>query len=91
MLGICRGAQLLNARRKGALVDLRCGPHEAIQIRIDNELRPMRARDGKTSQERAFSDQGNFVTDPDGAEIPGNAGEAWPTEWSSERVWDGMN
>ena len=28
--------------------------------------------------ERAFGDVGNFVTDPSGAEIPGNRGTPWP-------------
>jgi hypothetical protein len=79
--------QLMSAARKGALVDLRCGPHEAVQIRKGASLRPMRSHDGQTNQERAFSDTGNFVTAPDGSPIPGNSGEAWPEERSRGRVW----
>jgi hypothetical protein len=79
--------QLLNTAQKGALVDLRCGPHEVIQIRKDGRLSPARSREGRLNQERAFADQHNFVTSPDGSEIPGNQGEAWPQEWSSEPVW----
>ena len=50
--------QLLNAKHKGALVDLRCGPHEAVHIRKNGILAPMRTRDGRINQERAFADQG---------------------------------
>ncbi|MCA9527193.1 MAG: hypothetical protein KC549_12965, partial [Myxococcales bacterium] len=38
--------QLLNEKRKGALVDLRPGPHEVIQIDRGGKRRPMR-QDGK--------------------------------------------
>lgn len=79
--------QLMSQERKGALVDLRCGPHEVIGIRRTQQIEPMRSRNGRISQERAFADQNNFVTDPTGDEIPGNRGEAWPTEWSSQPVW----
>ena len=79
--------QLMSAARKGALVDLRCGPHEAVQIRKGGSLRPMRSHDGQTNQERAFGDTGNFVTAPDGSPIPGNSGEAWPEERSRGSVW----
>ena len=75
--------QLMNPKRKGALVDLRCGPHHAVEI----EGSPMRRSEGRTNQERAFSDVGNFVTAEDGTEIPGNRGSAWPTALSNRPVW----
>jgi len=77
--------QLLNAKRKGALVDLRPGPHEVITLCEGGARRPMRSRDGQRSSERAFFDQGNFVCADDGTEIPGNRGEPWP--WRDEAVW----
>lgn len=79
--------QLLNARRKGALVDLRPGPHEIAALKVGGALVPLRSRDGRVNGERAFADVGNFVTDPDGREIPGNRGSAWPGAWRAERPW----
>jgi len=79
--------QLLNAQRKGALVDLRPGPHEVVTIRRGGRMEPMRRRGGRVNGERAFADEGNFVTDGDGREIPGNRGSAWPAEWADEPVW----
>lgn len=79
--------QLLDPRRKGALVDLRPGPHEVIDVRKNGELKKFRFRDGRANSERAFSDQDNFVTDPNGREIRGNRGSDWPDEWSKETVW----
>ncbi|MEC8022994.1 MAG: hypothetical protein VX223_03620 [Myxococcota bacterium] len=77
--------QLLNKNRKGALVDLRPGPHEVIQIRKNGRLVPLRG--GKSpSMERAFADQGNFVTARDGSDIPGNPGESWPGP-SNQPIW----
>ncbi len=73
--------QLLNAKRQGALVDLRPGPHEVVMLRTNGKLTPMRARGGRTSQERAFGDQDNFVVAPDGRDIPGNRGAPWPAAW----------
>lgn len=74
--------QLLNAAQRGALVDLRAAPHEVCAVRVSGSIRPMRRAEAPgapvTSQERAFADQGNFVTEPDGAEIPGNLGIPWP-------------
>jgi hypothetical protein len=73
--------QLMSRERKGALVDLRCGPHEAVRVeRTGGGTEPLRdpRRHGRVSQERAFGDLGNFVTDADGREIPGNRGSAWP-------------
>ena len=70
--------QLLNAHRKGALVDLRPGPHEVIQLRRSGQLEPMRQRGGEVNQERAFADQDNFVTSADGGQIEDNRGQAWP-------------
>lgn len=79
--------QLLNAARKGALVDLRAGPHEVVTLRREGRDEPMRKVGDRTNGERAFADQNNFVTDPDGREIPGNRGSAWPVAWSSAPVW----
>jgi hypothetical protein len=79
--------QLLDASRKGALVDLRPGPHDVVALRRGEELKPMRARDGRVNAERAFGDVGNFVTAPDGREIAGNRGSAWPSAWSQEAGW----
>jgi hypothetical protein len=75
--------QLLNAARKGALVDLRPAPHEVVFVRHGSVLAPMRKRAGKTNQERAFAAAGNFVCDSSGTDIPGNRGVAWPSPWSS--------
>ncbi|MCO4744195.1 MAG: hypothetical protein KC912_05365 [Proteobacteria bacterium] len=74
--------QLLNEARKGALVDLRAGPHDVVEVMRDGGLKPF--REGGSS-ERAFAVVGNFVVDPDGREIKGNRGKAWPK--SSERLW----
>jgi hypothetical protein len=79
--------QLLNASRKGALVDLRPGPHEIVRIAHGMGLSPMRRREGRVNTERAFSDAGNFVVSPDGRAIPGNRGSEWPAAWRSEYVW----
>lgn len=70
--------QLMNAARKGALVDLRAAPHDVVSFRIGDALQPMRRLGVRVNQERAFEDVGNFVTDPDGFEIPGNRGTRWP-------------
>lgn len=79
--------QLLSADQKGALVDLRPGPHEVVRIRRDGTLTPMRERAGRTNAERAFADQDNFARDPEGREIPGNRGSEWPAAWRQERLW----
>ena len=79
--------QLLNPRQKGALVDLRPGPHEVIGLRLGGRVVPMRKQDNRVNTERAFHDQGNFVTDPDGREIAGNRGSPWPAELSGANVW----
>jgi hypothetical protein len=79
--------QLMNASRQGALVDLRPGPHEVAFVARGGRVEPMRRREGRVNAERAFEDQGNFVTDPDGRGIPGNRGTAWPEAWRSEPVW----
>ncbi len=80
--------QLLNKARKGALVDLRCGPHEVVTLRRGGRLEPQRLREGRVNAERAFADQGNFATAEDGREIPGNRGSAWPRAWADEVVWE---
>ncbi len=70
--------QLLNAARKGALVDLGCAPHEAVAVRRDDVVVPFRQEGDRTSEERAFGDLGNFVTDATGRGIAGNPGTPWP-------------
>jgi hypothetical protein len=70
--------QLLNPAQKGALVDLRMGPHEAVSLRVGEAFVPLRRHEGELNAERAFGDVGNFVTDPSGADIPGNRGTPWP-------------
>ncbi len=80
--------QLMNARQKGALVDLRPGPADVAALRIAGRNVAMRQRDGRVNAERAFSDLGNFATDPGGVGIPGNAGSAWPEAWRAEHPWE---
>ena len=82
--------QLLNAARKGMLVDLRPGPHEVVFVKTDAGLQALRQRDGRTNQERAFYAAGNFVVDPSGREIPGNRGTPWPKAWSNAVVFGGV-
>ena len=80
--------QLLNAARKGALVDLRAAPHEVASVRTsDGTVQPMRRDGERTSTERAFGDQGNYVTAPDGSDIPGNRGEAWHASGDGGAIW----
>jgi len=79
--------QLMNPRRKGALVDLRPAPHQVVTLRIDDRLVPMRKVAGRTSQERAFADAQNFVLGPEGHHIPGNPGSAWPQSLAGAPVW----
>ncbi len=79
--------QLLNAHRKGALVDLRAGPHEVVEIDTGSGRVPMRSTGGLTNQERAFGEQENFVTSPEGKEIAGNRGQEWPELLSRRPVW----
>lgn len=79
--------QLLEASRKGALVDLRPGPHEVISLRIGGRLVPMRRHGDRVNGERAFADQANFVRDGTGREIPGNRGSSWPRAWQEEWPW----
>ena len=79
--------QLLNPARKGALVDLRPGPHEVIRVARRGALEPMRQQGGRRNAERAFGDLENFVTDAVGRGIPGNRGAPWPAAWRDELVW----
>ena len=79
--------QLMNVKRKGALVDLRPGPHEVVQIAKGGVLVPMRSAGSRTNRERAFSEFGNFATDPEGRSIPGNRGEEWPAALRDAAVW----
>ena len=73
--------QLLNSKRKGALVDLRCGPHQVVAVKDSSgSFSPFRQQGEELNQERAFADVGNFLCDPDGKEIPGNLGESWPNK-----------
>ncbi len=80
--------QLLNKARKGALVDLRGGPHDLVKLLRKGRLEPMRRRNGRVNGERAFHDQDNFVVAPDGREVPGNRGSPWPRAWASETLWE---
>jgi hypothetical protein len=77
--------QLMSASRKGALVDLRCGPHELISLHHDGAFKPFRERGDVRSEERAYADLGNFLTSPTGEGIEGNEGRPWA--WGAERVW----
>ncbi|MFB6264735.1 MAG: hypothetical protein ABEL76_14090 [Bradymonadaceae bacterium] len=79
--------QLLSEEHQGALVDLRPGPHEVIDIREGNELAPMRRVDGEANEERAFADVGNFATSADDEPIPGNRGSRWPADRRERPVW----
>jgi hypothetical protein len=72
--------QLMNEKRKGSLVDLRGGPHEIVEVVVGKTRTPLRSANGQFNQERAFGDQGNFVSSPKGKPIPGNQGETWPVE-----------
>lgn len=79
--------QLLNPDRKGALVDLRPGPHQTVSISENGILKPMRLDGKAVNEERAFSEMGNFVTAPDGREILGNSGSLWSSEERKRPVW----
>ena len=79
--------QLLNPSRKGALVDLRPGPHEVVSV-LRNDSRSWMRKDGeRVNNERAFSDIGNFVEGVDGTEIQGNSGTSWPESLRESSVW----
>ena len=54
---------------------------------VDNDgaRRPMRKEGDRVSQERAFSDVGNFARAPDSTPIPGNEGAPWPGR--DARLW----
>jgi hypothetical protein len=80
--------QLMNARRKGVLVDLRAGPHDVVRLSQGGRGVPMRRQHGRVNGERAFSDLNNFATDPQGQPIPGNAGSPWPRAWAELPVWE---
>lgn len=75
--------QLLNAERKGALVDLRPGPSEVVSLKVDSGLLPYRPH----NDERAFGDQRNFVLDPGGVAIPGNDGTEPSPQMRAKPVW----
>ena len=81
--------QLLNEDRKGALVDLRPGPHEVVEIRRGRTNEPFRKRGGRVNRQRAFSDMENFATSDDGDDIAGNPGEPWPKRWAEAPVFGG--
>ncbi len=78
--------QLLNPKRKGALVDLRPAPHEVVAVRRRGKLEPMRQEGAKVNRERAFAEVGNFATSPEGRDILGNRGEPWPGR--GDPAWD---
>ena len=79
--------QLLNAKRKGALVDLRCGPHELVSLKLGSVWTPMRQEKDVLNQERGFGEQDNFASASDGTPISGNAGQAWPKTKSQAQLW----
>lgn len=79
--------QLINEAQKGALVDLRPGPHDVVHIRERQQLTPMRSSGGRVNAERAFADQGNFVVAASGKDVIGNRGEAWPASESGRTLW----
>jgi hypothetical protein len=79
--------QLMDPQRKGALVDLRPGPHEVVAVRRGTAIDPLRHHGGQVNTERAFGDVGNFATDPEGREIPGNRGTVWPAHLADAPVW----
>jgi len=79
--------QLMNTEKKGGLVDLRPGPHDVILVEQGGRLVPMRKEGEEVSQERAFGDQGNFVTNGAGENIPGNTGTPWPEEKRNTVLW----
>lgn len=79
--------QLLNRAQRGALVDLRPGPHEVCLLRVEGRNLPLRKEGARVNAERAFADQGNFVVAPDGREIPGNRGSRWPRRWREVNPW----
>lgn len=64
--------QLLNPKRKGALVDLRPAPRDVVEILRKGRRERLRA---EGNQERAYADLDNFVRDPEGFDIPGNPGQ----------------
>jgi hypothetical protein len=79
--------QLMSAKRKGALVDLRSGPHDVVSVQRGGDRIPLRADGDLVNSERAFSDMDNFVRGDDGYEIPGNVGEVWPEVKRTNFVW----
>jgi hypothetical protein len=80
--------QLLNADRKGALVDLRPAPHEVVSIKRNGTIEPFRKRGNQVNRERAFWDAENFVKCDAGEPIEGNKGQPWPEHLASEPVFE---
>ena len=74
----------MSAKRRGGLVDLRCGPHEVVSVMRGRRAHPLRA---SGSRERAYGDVGNFVTGTEGEEIQGKRGEPWPEEEGTRKLW----
>jgi hypothetical protein len=81
--------QLLNPERKGALVDLRPGPHDVVRLRVGATWQPMRQVGDRVNRERAFGEVGNFECAADGRPIEGNAGDAWPAHLAERSPWAG--
>lgn len=79
--------QLLSTEHRGPLVGLRPGPHEVVALRRRGALTPLRLRGKQVNAERAFSDQENFVTSPEGDHIPGNRGKPWPRAAARAKLW----
>ncbi len=79
--------QLMNEAKKGALVDLRPGPHDIIKIYRDGGLEPFRQEGARVCYERAYADQNNFAKGAEGQDIPGNQGTPWPDRWRERPVF----
>jgi hypothetical protein len=80
--------QLMNADRKGALVDLRPAPHEVLSIKRRTTIEPFRKQGDQVNHERAFFDVDNFVTSDGGEPIEGNRGQPWPEHLASKPVFE---
>jgi hypothetical protein len=79
--------QLMNPKRKGALVELRRGPHDRVFIKMSENWQPMRKHEGQFNTERAFGEQGNYARSPNNTPIHENEGQKWPTHLSEQRLW----
>ena len=79
--------QLLNPRRKGALVDLRPAPHDVVSIHDGTRVRPFRKSRGERARSGRSLIRATSCAVPDGEHIPGNPGSAWPRALADAAVW----